>query len=155
MQTINTATKECFQQCDTNTLKYSYIFAIFVLIIYNHAVIMNSLGDRIKEIRKQKGWSQNELSQKAGVSYAQLSRYEIKGSQPPAEVLNKLADALDTTVDYLINGDTNEKAKSTLKDAELLQQFKAVEQMNDDDRSVIKKVIGAFVTQSKIRQIAI
>jgi transcriptional regulator with XRE-family HTH domain len=116
---------------------------------------MNSLGDRIKEIRKQKGWSQNELSQKAGVSYAQLSRYEIKGSQPPAEVLNKLADALDTTVDYLINGDTNEKAKSTLKDAELLQQFKAVEQMNDDDRSVIKKVIGAFVTQSKIRQIAI
>jgi transcriptional regulator with XRE-family HTH domain len=116
---------------------------------------MNSLGDRIKESRKQKGWSQNELSQKAGISYAQLSRYEIKGSQPPAEVLNKLAEALDTTVDYLINGDTNEKAKSTLKDAELLQQFKAVEQMNDEDRSVIKKVISAFVTQSKIRQIAI
>lgn len=116
---------------------------------------MNSLGDRIKELRKQKNWSQNELAQKAGVSYAQLSRYEIKGSQPPAEVLNKLADALDTTVDYLINGDTNEKAKSTLKDAELLQQFKAVEQMNDDDRSVIKKVIGAFITQSKLRQIAV
>lgn len=116
---------------------------------------MNSLGDRIKELRKQKNWSQNELAQKAGVSYAQLSRYEIKGSQPPAEVLNKLADALDTTLDYLINGDTNEKAKSTLKDAELLQQFKAVEQMNDDDRSVIRKVIGAFITQSKLRQIAV
>jgi transcriptional regulator with XRE-family HTH domain len=84
-----------------------------------------------------------------------LSRYEIKGSQPPAEVLNKLADALDTTVDFLINGDTNEKAKSTLKDAELLQQFKAVEQLNDDDRSVIKKVISAFITQSKLRQIAV
>jgi transcriptional regulator with XRE-family HTH domain len=116
---------------------------------------MSSLGDRIKKIRKQKGWSQNELAQKAGISYAQLSRYEIKGSQPPAEVLNKLADALETTVDFLINGDTNEKAKSTLKDAELLQQFKAVEQMNDDDRNVIKKVIGAFITQSKLRQIAV
>ncbi len=116
---------------------------------------MNSLGDRIKELRKQKGWSQNELSQQAGVSYAQLSRYEIKGSQPPAEVLNKLANALDTTVDFLINGDTNEKAKSTLKDAELLQQFKAVEQMDDDERNVIKKVIGAFITQAKVRQIAL
>lgn len=116
---------------------------------------MTSLGDRIKEIRKQKNWSQNELAQKAGISYAQLSRYEIKGSQPPAEVLNKLANALETTVDFLINGDTNEKAKSTLKDAELLQQFKAVEQMNDDDRLTIKKVISAFITQSKLRQIAV
>ena len=116
---------------------------------------MNTLGDRIKEFRKLKNWSQNELAQKAGISYAQLSRYEIKGSQPPAEVLNKLANALETTVDFLINGDTNEKAKSTLKDAELLQQFKAVEQLNDDDRSVIKKVIGAFITQGKLRQIAV
>jgi len=116
---------------------------------------MNSLGNRIKELRKQKSWSQNDLAKKAGISYAQLSRYEIKGSQPPAEVLNKLAEALDTTVDFLINGDTSEKAKSTLKDAELLQQFKAVEQMNDDDRTVIKKVIGAFITQSKLRQIAL
>ena len=116
---------------------------------------MNSLGNRIKELRKQKSWSQNDLAKKAGISYAQLSRYEIKGSQPPAEVLNKLAEALDTTVDFLINGDTSEKAKSTLKDAELLQQFKAVEQMSDDDRTVIKKVIGAFITQSKLRQIAL
>jgi len=116
---------------------------------------MTTLGDRIKELRKQKSWSQNDLAQKAGVSYAQLSRYEIKGSQPPAEVLNKLAEALETTVDFLINGNSTEKATNTLKDAELLQQFKAVEQMNDDDRSVIKKVIGAFITQAKLRQITL
>jgi hypothetical protein len=66
-----------------------------------------------------------------------------------------LADALETTVDFLINSDTNEKAMSTLKDAELLQQFKAVEQMNDDDRHTIKKVIVVFITQAKLRQIAV
>jgi transcriptional regulator with XRE-family HTH domain len=106
-------------------------------------------------LRKKKNLSQTDLAQIVGLSYAQIGRYETKGSQPPAEVLNKLAETLDTTVDYLINGDTNEKAKSTLKDAELLQQFKAVEQLNDDDRSVIKKVIGAFIIQSKLRQIAV
>ncbi|MGB8490347.1 MAG: hypothetical protein WCE64_04765, partial [Bacteroidales bacterium] len=38
--------------------------------------------------------------------------------------------ALDTTVDYLINSDTDEKAKSTLKDTEL-QQFKAIQERID------------------------
>ncbi|NJO89065.1 MAG: helix-turn-helix transcriptional regulator [Chloroflexia bacterium] len=116
---------------------------------------MAALGERIKSLRKEKGLSQSGLAEKAGISYAQLSRYEIKGSQPPAEVLKKLADALDTSVDFLIYGDTDEKAKASLKDAELLQQFKAVEQLNDDDRSTIKKVISAFITQAKLRQIAI
>ena len=37
---------------------------------------------------------------------------------------------------------------------ELLRQFKAVEQMNDDDRSVIKKLIDAFITKGKLKQLA-
>jgi transcriptional regulator with XRE-family HTH domain len=80
-------------------------------------------------------------------------RYETKDTQPPAEVLKKIADALDTTVDFLISGDTNKKAKSALRDSELVLQFKAVEQMNDDDRTVIKKLIDAFITKGKLKQL--
>jgi transcriptional regulator with XRE-family HTH domain len=90
-----------------------------------------------------------------GISYAQVGRYETKGAQPPAEVLKKLADALDTTVDFLINGNTDEKAASTLKDAELLQHFRAVEQMDEDDKSTVKKLIDAFITKRKIQQLAL
>ena len=72
-------------------------------------------------IYKKKGFSQSELAKIVGISYAQIGRNETKGAQPPAEVLKKLAVALDTTVDFLINGNTDEKADSTLKDAELLQ----------------------------------
>jgi transcriptional regulator with XRE-family HTH domain len=81
--------------------------------------------------------------------------FETRNMQPPAEVLKKIADALDTIVDYLINGDTDEKAKSALKDSELLQQFKAVEQMNETDRAVIKRLIDAFITKAKIKQLAL
>ena len=116
---------------------------------------MTDLGKRLIALRKTKNLSQTDLAKIVGVSYVQIGRYETKRTQPPAEVLNKIANALDTTIDYLINGDSDEKAKSTLKDAELLQQFKAVEQLSEDDRSVIKKVIGAFITQSKLKQIAL
>ena len=46
-------------------------------------------------------------------------------------------------------------AQAALKDIELLRQFKAVEQMNDDDRSVIKKLIDAFITKGKLKQLAL
>ncbi|WP_315815923.1 hypothetical protein [Paraflavitalea speifideaquila] len=44
--------------------------------------------------------------------------------QPPANIMNKLADMLGTAVDYLISGDKTEKAKASLKNSELIQRFK-------------------------------
>jgi len=115
---------------------------------------MSELGKRILKLRKEKNLSQSDLAAKAGISYAQIGRYEIKGGQPPAEVLKKIADALDTTTDFLINGNKDEKAKAALKDAELLQQFKAVEQLDEKDRTTIKDIIDAFIKRSKIHKIA-
>jgi transcriptional regulator with XRE-family HTH domain len=116
---------------------------------------MTDLGKRILELRKKKNLSQTDLATAVGVSYAQIGRYETKSTQPPAEVLKKIADALDTTVDFLVSGDTDQKAMSALKDSELLQQFRAVEQMSEEDRSVVKKLIDAFVTKSKLRQLLV
>ena len=56
-----------------------------------------------------------ELADKIGVSKSQFIRYESKNVQPPANIINKLADALATSVDFLISGDKNEKAKASLK----------------------------------------
>ena len=116
---------------------------------------MNRLGERIIKVRKQKNLSQSALAKLVGISYAQIGRYEIKGGQPPAEILKKIADALNTTVDYLLNGDKEEKAKATLNDAELLQQFKEVDNMKEEDKNVVKKLIDAFITKGKIKQLAL
>jgi hypothetical protein len=37
-----------------------------------------------------------------------------------------------------------------LKDAELLQQFKAVEQFNDDDKTIFEKLTDAFTTKKQL-----
>ena len=114
---------------------------------------MNTLGKRIQDKRKQLGLSQTELAKKIEISYAQLSRYENKGTQPPAEVLNRFAIVLDTTVDFLINGEKFEKARATLKDSELLRQFHDLEQLDEEDKNVVKKLIDAFITKKKLEQL--
>ncbi len=115
---------------------------------------MSTLGKRMTELRKAKNLSQTELAKLVGLSYAQIGRYETKGSQPPAEVLKKIADALGTTADYLVYGNTDEKAQATLKDSELLQQFKSLEELDEKDKNTIKDIIDAFIKRSKLRNIA-
>jgi transcriptional regulator with XRE-family HTH domain len=112
----------------------------------------NSLGKRIIELRKQKNVSQSELATKVGLSYAQIGRYEIKAVQPPAEILKKIADYLETTVDYLISGATDEKAKASLKDAELIRYFQDVEALPDSEKTTLVKLIGAYIRDYKARQ---
>ncbi len=113
------------------------------------------LGKRILDIGKHQNWSQSNLANAVGISYAKIGRYETKGSQPSAELLKKILDALDTTTDYLMYGNKYEKATASINDAKLLQQFKAVDSMDKEDKAVIKKLIDAFITKGKLKRLAL
>ena len=114
---------------------------------------MKKLSERIQYLRKQKELTQAALAKKAGVSLTQMARYETKNIQPPADVLVKLATIFGTTVDFLVSGATEDKAKAQLKDTELLQQFKEVEQLNDKDKTIIKTLLEAFLMRKQLQQI--
>jgi transcriptional regulator with XRE-family HTH domain len=113
---------------------------------------MNGLGERINELRKKIGISQNELARRINVSKAQMNRYEAKGIQPPADVLNNIAEVLETSVDYLINGNADEKAKAILQKTEVLQKFKEIETLPERQQNIILDVIGAYIRDYKTKQ---
>ena len=104
--------------------------------------------------RKELGLTQTQLSKQIGISMTQLVRYENKAVQPPADILKNLADTFNTTIDYLVYGDNEQKAKQSIKDNELLSQFKDVEKLDNKDKATIKDIIDAFIKRSKLNQIA-
>lgn len=61
-----------------------------------------SLGDRIREIREDQGLKQSDLAGRVGTSQSTISQLE-KGKQNPSyRTLQKIADALDVSVGYLL-----------------------------------------------------
>ena len=62
---------------------------------------MATIGERIKEARIKKGWSQGELAAAAGVTVTAISRYELSQRVPRAEVLHAIADALEVPTSAL------------------------------------------------------
>jgi DNA phosphorothioation-dependent restriction protein DptG len=109
-----------------------------------------TLKDRIKLLRKQKGVSQTILAKEIEVSYSQYSRYEARGVQPPAETLKRIAEYLETTVDYLLYG--NEKAQESLTNSELIKQFKEIEKLPDSEKNVVIKFLNAYIRDYKTQQ---
>ena len=60
------------------------------------------LAKRVKESRAKKGWTQQQLAEKTGLSFNTITKIEQGiGDSPTLKTLVKLADALEMSIDEL------------------------------------------------------
>jgi transcriptional regulator with XRE-family HTH domain len=108
-----------------------------------------TFGGRLKNLRKQKRWSQKELAAKVEIRFQQLNKYESGLNLPPAEMLIKLADALGTTVDFLLTG--NPAEEMPLGNTRLYKRFKAVEDFDGADQETVISLIDAMIAKRQMQ----
>ena len=61
--------------------------------------------NRLKDLRKSKGWNQTELAAKLGISQGALSGWETERYQIDNDSLQKLSAMFGVTIDYLLGND--------------------------------------------------
>lgn len=66
----------------------------------------NTLGNRIAQLRKEKGFTQDDLAQMLDVSPQAVSKWENDLTCPDISLLPKLAQILGVSVDTLLSGKT-------------------------------------------------
>jgi len=71
-----------------------------------------SFGAKIIHLRDEQELSRRALSQKLGIAYQTLSKYETDARFPDRETLTIIADNFDVSVDYLL-GRTKHKKLNT------------------------------------------
>ncbi len=108
--------------------------------------------ERLKQARVKKGISQNQLAKDIGIHVTNISRYERGENRPTSDVLTKLANALDVTGDFLMDGSMDDKAQNAISDKELLSQFQKVSQMPNDRKIIVKELIDAFLIKNDLQQ---
>lgn len=64
---------------------------------------------RLKELRREKGISQIKLSMDLNTNQNTISRYENKSREAGYEMLIKIADYFDVSIDYLLGRTNNKK----------------------------------------------
>lgn len=69
-----------------------------------------TLGEKIKEARKQSGLSQEQLAEKIGISRSAVAKWENDNGIPDADNHKALSGLLNVSIDYLLdNGENTDK----------------------------------------------
>lgn len=65
------------------------------------------LGEKIKQLRKKAGWSQQKLAEQASLSYNAITKIEQGAAkQPTIQTMVKIADAFGVSLDELVGRKT-------------------------------------------------
>lgn len=65
---------------------------------YAAAKIAFELGEQVRGMREERGWSQRELAKLTGMTQPAIARFEAGGTTPTLPILERIANAFDTTL---------------------------------------------------------
>jgi len=111
---------------------------------------MNDFGSILKQLRSEKGFSQDVFASKIGVHVTNLSKYERNLSIPSLEVAKRMAEALDISLDRLVHGENI--AQDTLEDSDLLSLFNKTQKLSSKQKETVKDFLSAFVLKADLTQ---
>lgn len=134
---------------------YCYLNSIFVKAVYISIIkrfiysFMVTFGSRLRDCRKAKNLSQNELAGILNTNHSVIGKYERDDVKPSIDVVKKLAEVLNTTVSFLLG-----KAESNdmFKDPDMLKRLKEINALPDEDRKCILYNLDAVLRDVKTRQ---
>jgi transcriptional regulator with XRE-family HTH domain len=113
-----------------------------------------TLADRIKQLRQQRGWSQTQLAKKLNVHQKQISGYERGIHSPSIELLIRMAELFNVSLDYIAFDNREDKNIVPIADRELMQAVQLIDQLSAEDRATIKAVLNTFIVKNRFQRLA-
>ncbi len=110
---------------------------------------MDTFGKRLRDRRKEKKLSQNELAKKLNTNHSVIGKYERDEVTPSIEVVKRLANLLGTTVAYLI-GEAEDDA--LFKNPDMLKRLKDINNLPEDVKQHILYNLDAVLRDFKTRK---
>lgn len=111
---------------------------------------MASFGKKLRECRENKSLSQSEVAKLLGTNHSIIGKYERDEVKPTIDVVKKLADALDTTVGYLL-GESQDQ--NILKDPSMLKRLNDIISFPSEDREHILYTLDALIKNVKLKSL--
>jgi transcriptional regulator with XRE-family HTH domain len=106
-------------------------------LIDNDQVKHSTIADRVKFKRLAKGWKANFLAAKCDVPATSINMLEMGKVKMP-QYLIKLADALETTTDFLLRGDAEQNLVQASKVRSQVTIDREIQPDSDSDYYLVK-----------------
>jgi len=104
-------------------------------------------GIRLAMLRKERKISQGELAKKVGIHPNVLGRYEREETTPSIDIVTKLSDALNVSLDYLVG-----KVDVEL-DKNLIEKIITIQKLPEEDKYCLMYSIDGLIQHALNRKI--
>lgn len=111
-----------------------------------------SIADNIRRIREQKGLRQKEVYTFLEIGKSVYSKIENGGREATVQELIKLSRLFDMTVDEIINYEGDAPTEVTLQDKTAFEQNRLFEELDEEDRLTVLKIVDKMLTTKKFNQ---
>ncbi len=108
------------------------------------------IGEQIKNLRKQRGWSQADLADRIAGDPGQISRYENGKITPSVEAVIRLAELFDVSCDYLLVEGAPRRPYRQVDDP-LAQRLADLDQLTAADKDALLHILDGLLANTRIR----
>jgi transcriptional regulator with XRE-family HTH domain len=105
------------------------------------------ISNKMILLRKERNWSQTELSKLVGCSRELISKYEKGLTTPSIDFAKKIADAFGVTIDYLAG-----EGQNATFDKKMLQRIQALQNLDKEIQEKVFFVIDAILRDTQTQQ---
>lgn len=109
------------------------------------------IGANIKRLREQRGIKQQEIAELINMHRSNYSKIENGQRDISVAALDKIAQFFDISIDQIIHLDGDIPQEVELTDKTALEQMKMIDQLDDEERNMILKMIETFLTKKKFK----
>jgi transcriptional regulator with XRE-family HTH domain len=111
-----------------------------------------NIGENIKKIRKEKGLQQKKVAIEIGYDLSNYNKVENGKREPSIEVLIKLSNLFNVTIDQIINPTDDIPKEIVIEDKTTTEQMKLIQELDEKDKMIIFGMIDKMLTAKKFKE---
>ena len=101
--------------------------------------------ERLSRLRKERGWTQVELAERVGLSQTLISDYERGRLRLNADIVVRLANALEVTADDLLQPNGRQHSLRRKPSLRVLRRLEKIEKLPAHQQNTLLKTIDTFL----------
>ena len=130
--------------------KKHFTFINLFTIFYTKREFFMPISDKIKLLRKEMGFSQDELSRKIGTDGRQISLYENNKVAPSADTIVRISKVFNVSIDYLLIDDIVRRPLN-VKDESIFERIQKMELLTEEEKQSVYNIIEGLAAKNKLK----
>ena len=111
-----------------------------------------TFGQRLAELRKARGFTQQEFADEVGISRRMVAYYEGQSQHPPTTHLPVMARVLKLSTDELLGTTAVKQRPVRGGDSRLQRRLQQIEKLDVPERRQILQLIDTFIEHGQLRR---